>query len=117
MKALCGGDQALQSAVYIEEMHKRSPSRVPLVVAILLLFLPLLYLGSYFSLVVPSGNIKPVPGMPGNYSVEDYRLCSESAHQVFWPLERFDRQLRPRAWDERARREARIRVILEQRVP
>ena len=98
-------------------MDKQSQSRVPLVVAILLLFLPTLYLASYFSLVVPDGNVRPVPGMPGNYSVEDYRWGSETAHKVFWPLEQIDRQLRPAAWGESARQQARFKAILEWRVP
>jgi hypothetical protein len=72
-------------------------SRAPLIVAIVLLLLPLLYVGSYLAMVVPSGDggIR-IPGLAGD---EYYRFGGERAAWYFWPLEQIDRKVRPGAWE------------------
>jgi len=75
----------------------RSRSFAPIIAAVLLLF-PVLYVGSYLALVVPEG--RRVTGTH-SYSVRIhwYRLNDKRLEQIFWPLEQFDRRLRPGAWD------------------
>ena len=69
-------------------------NRAPLILAIVLLLLPVLYMGSYFALVVPVG-IFGETGMGWYYG--HYRLSRKFEH-IFWPLEQIDRQVRPGAW-------------------
>ena len=74
-------------------------SRTPLVIAIVLLILPLLYVGSYLVLVNP--------GPPWHYDFDAktmlfptrYRCGVKCAECVFWPLEQIDRKSRPAEWD------------------
>jgi hypothetical protein len=75
-------------------------SRAPLIAAIVLLLLPVLYVGSYFALVAPSGVLIPVTGPIGEsgFLVRHYRWGGEFAEQVYWPLKQIDRKLRPGAW-------------------
>ncbi len=78
-------------------------SRGPLFLAIALLLLPTLYLGSYFALVVPRGIPKQLDSIDP-YSYKDLlwshnRVANDFLEIVFWPLERIDRKLRPDAWD------------------
>ncbi|WP_254512281.1 hypothetical protein [Anatilimnocola floriformis] len=75
-------------------------SRAPLIVAIVLLLLPVLYVGSYLALVVPG---PPIPGAfsgirPGTIYRGPYRYGKEWADRLFWPLEQIDRKLRPETW-------------------
>ena len=77
-----------------------------LLLAIVLLLLPILYIGSYLAFVVPSG----VP--QGEYYCRfekhdktiyaSYRINTntEFAEWFFWPLERLDRKLRPGSWHD-----------------
>jgi hypothetical protein len=68
----------------------------PILAAILLL-LPVLYVGSYAALVVPSGTIAqrgvPEPGQPGVFSSEVYlshyrQYGRRWSERVFWPWSR-----------------------------
>lgn len=63
-------------------------SRAPLIFAIGLLLLPLLYVGSYAALVTPSPY----------WWINHYRVSPELSAQFFWPLEQIDRKLRPEVW-------------------
>ena len=74
---------------------QKSRSTAPIIAAVLLL-VPVLYVGSYFALVVPQG-IYPVgdPFAPTMY----YRFGNGIAQRLYWPLERIDRRLRPKAWE------------------
>ncbi|WP_254513202.1 hypothetical protein [Anatilimnocola floriformis] len=85
-------------------------SRAPLVVAIVLTLLPVLYVGSYFALVVPEGTIetrwyRDVSG--SSYIADDdfdlfpsnYRAIHRLAPVAYWPLEQIDRKVRPGAWE------------------
>ncbi|WP_254508213.1 hypothetical protein [Anatilimnocola floriformis] len=75
-------------------------TRAPLIVAIVLLLLPVLYVGSYFALVVPGG--VPVAGSIGGGAItfiEHYRGQSGFCSRIFWPLEQIDRRVRPVAWE------------------
>lgn len=75
----------------------RSPS--PLVVPIILLALPVLYVGSYLVVVNPQTN--GAWEVSGGYSTplwSDYRFGGLLAQRFFWPLEQLDRRLRPKSW-------------------
>src|SRR5690348_7177969 len=73
--------------------------------AALLLLLPLVYLGTYLALVVPSGmTIQRVivhrEIRTTEVSFETYRFGVEPfAERIFWPLEWIDRKVRTRAWN------------------
>jgi hypothetical protein len=69
-------------------------SRAPLIVAIVLLLVPVLYVGSYLVLVVPSS--PPVTRMCIIHT--PYRFGYGYASLFFWPLEQIDRKARPDAW-------------------
>ncbi len=64
----------------------------PIVVAIFLLILPALYVGSYCALVCPK--------CPGLFGVPPcrYRYGGAAAERLFWPLEKIHRQMRPDDW-------------------
>ncbi|WP_254513208.1 hypothetical protein [Anatilimnocola floriformis] len=73
-------------------------SYAPLVVAIALMLIPVLYVGSYLALVNPSGYA---------FATEDnrirpcnYRLGGEFSAWAYLPLETIDRYLRPHRWDQ-----------------
>jgi hypothetical protein len=82
-------------------MDKQPQSRAPLIIAIVLLLLPVLYVGSYLALVRP--NCRVIHGsITSNDSaviVEHYRLRGRIYGWVFWPLEQLDRKARPAAWN------------------
>jgi hypothetical protein len=82
-------------------MEKQSQSHAALIVAIVLLLLPVLYLGSYFALVVPRSVLVPITGPIGEsgFLVRHYRYGGDWAERAFWPLEQIDRKVRPRAWE------------------
>jgi hypothetical protein len=70
-------------------------SRAPLIVAIVLLLLPVLYVGSYFVLVVPEGFLVARDGQNfGTY----YRIGGAWSRRFYWPMEEIDQKIRPRAW-------------------
>ena len=78
-------------------------SRAPLIVAIVLLLLPVLYVGSYFVLVrpggVPAGAIVHQGVQVQMFSPDEhYVLLNAQSRILFWPLEQIDRKLRPGAW-------------------
>ena len=81
-------------------MDKPAQSRAPLIVAIVLLVLPVLYVGSYLALVVPGGRVIFYAVGPNTSRGElvRYRWGDEWPRQIFWPLEKIDRKLRPKAW-------------------
>jgi len=82
-------------------------NRAPLIAAITLLLLPLLYVGSYLALVKPP-NVPPVTlfrintwgtyPYPLQVQTSPYRYGGRSAEIVFWPIEQLDRKWRPDAW-------------------
>ena len=79
----------------------------PLTIATLILILPLLYVGSYLLLVMPTGiarqRVARQPLItPGGYFVQfteiyldHYRLGGSYAERVYFPLESVDRRLGP----------------------
>ena len=71
-------------------------NRAPLILAIVLLLLPVLYVGSYLALVVPGGRMVSL-GYRNSFYVH-YRVDPEWPARVFWPLEQIDRKARPSAW-------------------
>lgn len=75
-------------------------NRAPLFLAIVLLLLPVLYVGSYLALVVPEGiHIVCMSGKPSVRSfIGHYWADQRIAGVVFWPLEQIDRKVRPSAW-------------------
>jgi hypothetical protein len=66
----------------------------PILAAILLL-LPVVYVGSYFALVVPRGYVTEANGF---FTVHDYRSRPSECALLFAPLEYVDRRLRPESW-------------------
>lgn len=73
-------------------------NRAPLVVAITLLLLPVLYVASYFALVTPGSAY--IDQSDGNFTPVCYRRGGRLALGFFWPLEQIDRGVRPAAWAE-----------------
>ena len=74
-------------------------NRAPIIVAIVLLLLPVLYLGSYLALVVPGFWLPSIPADSNeNFN---YRYGGMLAAKFFWPLEQIDRKFRPKAWEPR----------------
>jgi hypothetical protein len=69
----------------------------PLIVAIVLLLLPALYVGSYLALVTPVPSEGKVIQL-GNHSLQKYRFGRHYAERFYWPLEQVDRRLRLNAW-------------------
>ena len=84
-------------------------NRAPLIIAIVLLLLPVLYVGSYCALVVPGGRMEPHVPRDGDFfpfHIVHYRTLPNHAASFFSPLEQFDRMVRPDAWpdhEDRAR--------------
>jgi hypothetical protein len=65
-------------------------------IAVVLLLLPVLYVGSYLAMVSP----KPLLNGPYDYAgFCHYRVGNNWAKRLFWPLEQIDRKVRPEAWD------------------
>lgn len=72
-------------------------SRVPLILAIVLLLLPMCYVGSYLALVEPYLMVFPYPN--GGGDVMNYRAFPRACDRFFWPLEQMDRKVRPGTWN------------------
>jgi hypothetical protein len=64
-------------------------SSAPLIVSVVLLLLPVVYVGSYLALVTPNSSL---------WDGANYRSCPKVCAVVFWPLEQADRKIRPNAW-------------------
>ncbi|WP_254507837.1 hypothetical protein [Anatilimnocola floriformis] len=81
-------------------------SRAPLIVAIVLLLLPVVYVGSYLALVVPSGRSVVRPNYVDQQTLEpswtwsNYRFGYPKTDRFFWPLEFLDRRVRPETWGD-----------------
>lgn len=72
------------------------------IIAAGLLLLPVLYVLSYFAIVVPGGEFD-VTLMNGNKIVAvrpsaSVRIGGDWSRTFFWPVEQVDRKLRPKAW-------------------
>ncbi|MCI0358686.1 MAG: hypothetical protein L0211_09405 [Planctomycetaceae bacterium] len=76
-------------------MSNKTCRTAPLLIAITLLVLPMLYVASYAALVDTSG--KWVMGDDGICYVRQYRYGGKAAEVVYWPLRQIDRQLRGEA--------------------
>jgi hypothetical protein len=81
-------------------MDKQLQSRAPLIIAMVLLLLPVLYVGSYLALVLPPPSISTPYNEILARRWSNYRAGGRFAEIVFWPLEQIDRKLRPGAWDK-----------------
>lgn len=81
-------------------MEKRRTSAAPLFIAIAVLVLPLLYVGSYVALVTPRARFESTIAQPGMRTVRltHYRIGRGRVDWFFWPLEQIDRSVRPGAW-------------------
>lgn len=71
--------------------------RAPLVVAICMLLLPVIYVGSYFALVLPEGT------NTWRSTPIHYRWGERKLEPVYYPIEQLDRRMRPLAWQPRAK--------------
>lgn len=56
------------------------------IIAMILLLLPLVYVGSYCALVEPF------------WGVANYRFGGRTSTRIYWPLEQVDRRVRPGVW-------------------
>jgi hypothetical protein len=83
-------------------------NRAPLIAAVLMLVLPVLYIGSYLALVTPPNHslihmsaivVASLPPYPLPLHISPYRYGGRVAEFVFWPLEQVDRRVRPDAWE------------------
>ena len=83
----------------------RAMNRIPLILAIALLLLPVLYVGSYLALLTPLRCA--VFGQVGKIDFDNYRICPRECSYIFWPLEQIDRKVRPAKWTHGSRRQAR----------
>lgn len=97
-------------------------NRGPLILAIVLLLLPVLYVGSYLALVNPSGHVSLKSSLFGNARmlneyVEHYRVGGESAATFYWPLEQVDRKFGLRSWSDLVPKENRSPHVPEKTVP
>jgi hypothetical protein len=74
-------------------------ARAPQIVAMVLLTLPVVYEICYFSLVAPHGvYTDPFALRGGSLTLARYRAYPGVTEKVFWPVEQFDRWMRPAAW-------------------
>jgi hypothetical protein len=89
-------------------MAHPTTNRAPLIAAVLMLVLPLLYIGSYLALVTPPNHslihqsMRVVTSMhpyPLSVDISPYRYGGRVAEVGFWPLEQIDRRVRPGAWE------------------
>ena len=71
------------------------------IVVVMLVLVPILYVGSYLAMVLPSGILVPVADQRGSYDIRHYRLGGDYAEAIYWPLEQLDRRVRPHSWRER----------------
>jgi hypothetical protein len=82
-------------------MDKQPRSRTPLITALVLFLLPVIYVGSYLALVDPPGNSYTASNRKiwrqANYHLRG-RTVNNAAERIFWPLEQVDYKLRPKAW-------------------
>lgn len=81
--------------------HQRQ-SRAPLIITIVLLLLPVMYVGSYLALVNTNRFVEFQEIRPGTFTplpMQRYRFGGLWAERVFWPLEQIDRKLRPGEWE------------------
>jgi hypothetical protein len=80
-------------------------NRAPLIVAIVLLLLPVLYVGSYFALLRsgPSVTSTGLPSGQKHTRITNYKVGGERLDWFFWPAEETDRRLRPATWGKRLR--------------
>jgi hypothetical protein len=93
-------------------MNKQRTSYAPVVVAVFLMLLPLLYVGSYFALVTPGEYTTHYTFIAPMYVPKNYRRYADTAGRVFWPLEQVDRKARPEAWELEVPSPIRIPIFL-----
>ena len=63
------------------------------ILAAALLLLQILYIGSYFALVLPNPLEQALADVSGTY-----RFGGPFAEAFFWPVQRVDQELRPHTW-------------------
>jgi hypothetical protein len=101
---VCSSQAIRQNArMDANEPPRRSLARAVLI-TLLVLLLPLLYVGSYLALVVPSGKLELVVTYLGDepvqgFLVHRYRVGGEWLATAFMPLELIDRKVRPELWN------------------
>jgi hypothetical protein len=76
-------------------MDKQQQSRAPLIIAIVLLLLPVMYVGSYLASVSYHFEVHNADG--STERLVTYRADGEFIEVFFWPIEQIDKRIRPRA--------------------
>jgi hypothetical protein len=95
-----------QGGVLVGNVHMESQrSRAPLIIAIVMLLVPVLYAGSYLALaygqsvfiVDPKGSAAVTLSNGEQFTghLVRYRTCDEFCDFIFWPLEKIHRKLMP----------------------
>jgi len=70
-----------------------------IILVVVLLLLPMLYVGSYLAVVVPQGYMNREFDTWGHaIEMDRYYRFVGWPETLFWPLEQFDRVIRPRFW-------------------
>lgn len=96
--ALLRSDPGLWSGALSGPMRMKSRGR--LIIAVVLLLLPVLYLGSYFALVIPPYCQAPIAVWGFQHPMSNYRCGNGWVDRIFRPIEQIDRKIRPWAWEE-----------------
>lgn len=79
-------------------MSTHARNNGPLIIAIVLLLLPVLYVVSYLLLVIRQPVVAVSLTYPTQYAADFYRWGGDYAERFYWPLEQIDRKLQPSAW-------------------
>jgi hypothetical protein len=76
------------------------------IVGVVLLLLPILYVGSYAALLAPQRHLGMCDdGICRERRWPSYRYGGKAAARFFWPLYTADRQIRQVYWEEEVQRE------------
>ena len=79
-------------------------SHAVLFIGLVLLILAMLYVGSYFALVLPDGRSVGIYRSRADYELNwtwsNYRFGYPHTDRFYWPLEYLDRRMRPGTWGD-----------------
>jgi hypothetical protein len=78
----------------------RRSSGPAIAVLVLMVMLPVAYVGGYCALVAPNSSMRAINGSVFGFEElpQNYRIDGDWPAYVFWPLEQIHRKLRPKDW-------------------
>jgi hypothetical protein len=84
-------------------MERKRDITAPVGIAVVLLLLPVLYVGSYYALVVPTqGSFLGSARHPVSAEMfPDYRIVGRYGDSFYKPIHNMDRELRPATWADK----------------